>query len=191
MAIGPDVVDVLLDDHREVEGFLQELVAGAPVTDEEADRLLQIAIAELARHLVVEEEYLYPLVDQTLPDGHELAADGLANSHEALLLMKQLEGVPTSGPDRQTLSADLLHVVRRHIHETETVLFPELRRSLTPEQLGHLAGVVEMAKATAPTHAHPGAPHGTPWNQILTPGVGLVDKVRDAVTGRPTRPDQI
>jgi hypothetical protein len=48
-----------------------------------------------------------------------------------------------------------------------------------------------MAKTTAPTRPHPAAPDTPPWNTVLAPGAGLVDRIRDAVSRRPTRPQDL
>lgn len=41
-----------------------------------------------------------------------------------------------------------------------------------------------MAKKMAPTRPHPSAPDTPPGNKLLGPGVGLVDRARDLLTGR-------
>ncbi len=189
MPVGPDVVELLVEDHREIERLLDDAVDGAKLTADESDRRLAVGIAELARHIAVEEEYLYPLVREILPNGDRMSADGLSLDAEAEVLMKQLERSQRN--DRAPLVTDLVHILRRHVQTTEGDLFPALRHWCARDQLEHLAGVVELAKRTAPTHAHPKAPTSTPWNQILSPGIGLVDKARDAVTRRPTRPEQL
>ena len=42
------------------------------------------------------------------------------------------------------------------------------------------------SKKMAPTRPHPSAPDRPPANKILGPGVGLIDRMRDALTGRNT-----
>ncbi len=54
----------------------------------------------------------------------------------------------------------------------------------TDEELIRLGNRSEIAEEAAPTRPHPGTPATPPWNQIVEPAVGVVDKVRDAVTGR-------
>ena len=61
----------------------------------------------------------------------------------------------------------------------------------TEEDLRELGRKVERAKKLAPTRPHPNAPDEPPWNKILAPGAGLVDRVRDALTGRATSMDDI
>jgi len=45
---------------------------------------------------------------------------------------------------------------------------------------------VQQAKKLAPTRPHPSAPDKPPLNKVLGPPVGLVDRVRDALSGRAT-----
>jgi hypothetical protein len=186
-----DAVDVLNADHHEIELLLADVRSGEALPgDSTGERHLSVAIAEFARHIVIEEEYLYPLAQEVVPDGHRLAAEGVRQGRQAEEVMKRLEAA-TPTAERAPLVDELVGILARHVQLTEGDLFPALRQECEPDQLEHLAGVLELARRTAPSHAHPGAPHDTPWNQILAPGIGLVDKVRDAVRGRPTRPEDL
>lgn len=53
-----------------------------------------------------------------------------------------------------------------------------------PEALNELGDKVRTAKKTAPTRPHPSAPDTPPGNKLLGPGVGLMDRARDLLTGR-------
>jgi hypothetical protein len=45
---------------------------------------------------------------------------------------------------------------------------------------------VEMAEKVAPTRAHPESPHSELFHKVVGPGVGMVDRLRDALSGRMT-----
>jgi hypothetical protein len=45
---------------------------------------------------------------------------------------------------------------------------------------------VETAKKIAPTRPHPNAPNNEVFHKMVGPGVGLMDRVRDRLTGRTT-----
>ena len=45
----------------------------------------------------------------------------------------------------------------------------------------------ETAKKLAPTRPHPGAPNSEVFHKLVGPGVGLVDRLRDKLTGRATK----
>jgi Hemerythrin HHE cation binding domain. len=187
MADEPDLVDVLVADHDE----LRTLVAGLAAPDADNQDRLTVTIAELSRHLVVEEDYLYPAVREVVPDGVPLANEALAASAETERLAQHIERTSRTDTDHAGLVRSLSEAVHRHIEMTERALFPPLRQHCPPAQLRFLAGQAMMAKRTAPTRPHPHDPRTPPLNQIVTPGIGLVDRVRDALTGRPTKPDQL
>lgn len=180
--MGPDLVEILIADHREIDDLLTSARS-------DGRRTLDVAIAETIRHLVVEEDYIYPLIRELLPRGGASAGAALERSERAEALMKQLERAGDDDPDRERLLGELQALMRNHIKVMEGELLPALRQTCGPGQLEHLAGVIEMAKRTAPTRPHPGAPHHPPWNQILTPSIGIIDRIRDAMSRRPTKPD--
>ena len=45
---------------------------------------------------------------------------------------------------------------------------------------------VERAKKLAPTRPHPSAPHSELFHKTVGPGVGMIDRLRDKLTGRQT-----
>lgn len=46
---------------------------------------------------------------------------------------------------------------------------------------------VEAAKKLAPTRSHPSAPRSELFHKSVGPGVGMVDRLLDKLTGRHTR----
>ena len=81
-----------------------------------------------------------------------------------------------------TTKADTVGNARTMLVEQN--LFPMLRASCSPEALDRLGDKVRQAKKTAPTRPHPSAPDKPPANKLLAPGAGMVDRVRDALSGR-------
>jgi hemerythrin superfamily protein len=179
-----DMISVLVTDHREVEEMFTRLEQQSGQTGEDLKNLATQVVAELVRHSVAEEAYLYPTTREALPDGDALADQEIAEHAEAERTMKRLEALdPTDAEFWPTLTA-LMTEIRSHIQEEENDLFPRLREACTAEQLTELGGKVETAKKTAPTRPHPSAPDKPPANKLLAPGAGLVDRVRDALSGR-------
>jgi hypothetical protein len=78
-------------------------------------------------------------------------------------------------------------VLRDHVTDEERDQFPQLRATLSREQLVEIGGKVAAAKKAAPTRPHPNAPHSELFHKTLGPGVGLVDRLRDKLTGRPNK----
>jgi len=178
-----DLVSVLVEDHREVEAAFARFDA-LPPGDPRRRQVADEAIAELVRHSVAEEMYLYPTTRRALPDGDDLADHEIDEHATAERTMKQVEGVDVTDPRFDQLMAALMQEVRGHIEEEERDLFPRLQAALGAGELVELGGKVQQAKRLAPTRPHPSAPDRPPLNKVLAPGTGLVDRLRDALTGR-------
>ncbi|TDB70153.1 hemerythrin domain-containing protein [Micromonospora sp. KC723] len=180
-----DVVDILMADHREVEAIFVELESRQG-TPERRRQLADVVIAELVRHAVAEEAYVYPAARRALPDGDQVAEHEISEHADAERTMKELEALDPSDARFDELLAHLTRTIRHHVQDEESDLFPRLRAVLAREELVELAGKVQAAKKVAPTRPHPAAPDHPPANKLLAPGAGLVDRMRDALSGRPT-----
>jgi hemerythrin-like domain-containing protein len=181
---GRDMVEILKHDHREVEAMFRglETMRGAQA-GKAKKQLVAKATIELVRHSAVEEMYLYPAARKVLPDGDGLADEEIAEHAEAERLMKDLEDMPL-GTDYDAKLDKLMAAVRGHIKEEEQVLFVALSKACSPEELSDLGEKISAAKKLAPTRPHPDAPDTPPANMLAGPALGLVDRVRDAMSGR-------
>jgi hemerythrin superfamily protein len=178
-----DLIAVITADHREVERIFQELESGQG-SPEHRRALADHVITELVRHSVAEEQFMYPAARRHLDNGDELADHELQEHAEAEELMKQLENVPADDPRFDQLLGELMKDIRHHIKDEEEDLLPELRAACSEEDLRDLGEKVVKAKKLAPTRPHPAAPDKPPANLILDPGAGLIDRLRDALSGR-------
>ncbi|MEU6476413.1 hemerythrin domain-containing protein [Streptomyces sp. NPDC047017] len=183
MGHGGDVIHELTTDHREVEEIFAQIEA-LPAGDKRRKHLADQATIELVRHSVAEEMHLYPAVRRYLPDGDEIADREIQDHAEAERTMKELEGCQADDPRFDQFMSRLMREIREHLTDEEQNLFPRLRAAASPEDLEGLGEKVRGAKRTAPTRPHPSAPDTPPANKLLAPGAGLVDRIRDALSGR-------
>ena len=179
-----DVVDVLTTDHREVVALLAQIW-----TTDNPDRRRDLAdtvISELVRHAVAEEMYVYPAMREHLPDGDEAVEHDIDEHKEIERTLKELEKVEATDPRFTQVVRDLETKLAHHVEDEETEQFPQLRARIPVEKLVKLAGKVETAKKLAPTRPHPAAPNAALFHKVVGPGVGLVDRLRDKLSGRST-----
>jgi hemerythrin superfamily protein len=182
---GHDVIDILISDHRDVTALIGEIWT---ITDPMMRRdLTDTAISELVRHAVAEEMYVYPAMRKHLADGEKAVEHDIEEHKELERAMKELEDVDVSSTQFETALRQLETLLADHVQDEESQQFPELRLRIPQEELTELAGKVETAKKLAPTRPHPGAPHSELFHKLVGPGVGLVDRLRDKLTGRATR----
>ena len=178
-----DVIEILTTDHREV----LTLVGQIPAADPERRRdLADTVIAELMRHSVAEEMYVYPAMRDHLPDGESKVRHDVQEHQELEEVMKELEGVDAADPRFLEVLGRLEAILRDHVSDEETEQFPLLRAHLSRDQLVEMGQKVETAKKAAPTRPHPSAPHSELFHKLVGPGVGMVDRLRDKLTGRST-----
>ncbi|MGH3876711.1 MAG: hemerythrin domain-containing protein [Actinophytocola sp.] len=177
-----DLIDAIVADHRDVAALLDELEASGDARNRRS--LVERVITELVRHAVVEEQYLYPAARRALPDGDEMADHQLAGHAAAEQVMKKLSRTDPTTPAFDDLVGSLAASVRHHIQDAESDLLPRLRSACEGVELRELGLKYEQGKKLAPTRPHPAVPDHPPANKVLGPGVALVDRIRDALTGR-------
>jgi hemerythrin superfamily protein len=178
----PDVIELLEHDHREVEEMFAEF---DQATDPEERRTIaDKIIIELVRHSEAEEQAVYPAMRKALPDGDQIVEHEISEHSEAEEIMKKLDGMDPADAQFAALMGRLQSAIREHIKEEEGDAFPRFRQAAAPGELDKLATTVEMLKKIVPTRPHPSAPDHPPFNALLGPGAGLLDRVRDLLTGR-------
>lgn len=183
-----DVIEILIHDHREVESMFAELESlhgvDSPDGQQRRKDLAERVTIELVRHSVAEEAEVYPAVKKKISDAE---AEHARHEHaEAEETMKRLERLQPDDPEFDVQLALLMREIREHVAEEEGEMFPHMRRVLSTEELLDLGRRVESTKKLAPTRPHPSLPDEPPADKILGPVVGLLDRMRDAVSRRGT-----
>jgi hemerythrin superfamily protein len=181
---GIDVVDELTADHREATALLDEILT---TSDPKTRRdMADTAITELVRHSVAEEMYVYPVMRDAVPGGAEEVEHDIEEHKELERTMKQLEGCDADDPRFLELVRELRGQLHHHATDEETEQFPKLRANVSREKLVQMREQVERAKKLAPTRPHPDSPNSEVFHKLVGPGVGLMDRVRDKLSGRTT-----
>jgi hemerythrin superfamily protein len=179
-----DVVDILTSDHRDMLELVSE-IHGA--TDPAGRRdLADTLIAEIMRHAVAEEMFVYPAVEAHVPDGAAKVEHDKEEHQEIVELMKQMEDLDAADPTFMAQVSRLEAALRHHASDEENEQFPQLRAHIDRESLVEMGEKVQAAKHLAPTRPHPHAPHSALFHKTIGPGVGMIDRLRDALSGRQT-----
>ncbi|KAA0013859.1 hemerythrin domain-containing protein [Billgrantia pellis] len=179
-----DVVDILTIDHRQMEELLGR-IQHTPEPDQRRE-LADTLIAEVMRHAVAEEMHVYPVIEKYVPNGTDDVQHDKQEHDEIVQVMKQLEDADTSDPTFMDHVRKLDGLLRHHASDEEGEQFPKLRSHIPGEQLVDMGRKVETAKQLAPTRPHPSAPHSELFHKTVGPGVGMIDRLRDKLSGRMT-----
>lgn len=117
---GSDALQMLIEDHNRVKRNFQ---AFEHASDEEKKKLLAETLVELILHTKVEEQLVYPMLRQIDEDMFEEAKE---EHHVADLLIAELEQQAGSN-DVDAKFKVLGEIVKHHIQEEESEVFPKLR----------------------------------------------------------------
>lgn len=179
---GSDVTSILTTDHREMTDLIGQ-IESTPDTGQRRD-LADTVIAEVMRHAVAEEMYVYPAMEEHIPNGKEEVEHDKQEHDEIVQVMKQMEDTDAADPTFMELVRKLEGQLRHHADDEESDQFPKLRAHFPPEKLIDLGEKVQNAKKMAPTRPHPSAPHSELFHKSVGPGVGMVDRLMDKLKGR-------
>lgn len=174
-----DGIQVLVDDHREVENLFQQYEKSDDTGEQ--TRIVHQVIHELAVHGEIEELLFYPRLRAALPDGNSLADEAVHEHLEIKQTLNKLDKMTAEDDGFATLMQSLMAEVRHHVEEEENDIFPKIREAVAADQLDKLGTSLQGAKAIVPTRPHPSAPTGPVGKLATSPPVALIDRVRDQV----------
>jgi len=176
-----DALDALVADHRAIQKLFDAFDrAGDDGAADTRAALVQRACEELTIHTMLEEELLYPSAKQALADERETQVDESYVEHFLVkTLIAKFETLKADDAGFNATFRVMAEMVRHHIDEEESQLFPALRRSRLDaarlgEQIAHrreqlnrkleAAGsrlVGDMTFAVSPADIGAGHPNGS------------------------------
>jgi len=192
---GATVVALLGQEHHRLLRLCERATGvagpGPHGSEHEQGETVEVLSAVVSRHLSGEQQHLFPAVRRVLADGEALAAREIAADQAILQALRELEATAPDDTARAAATARVVDLLRQHVRRLDAEILPALASVLEESDLVRLGNRVEIAEEAGPTRPHPQAPDAPPWNRVVEPALGMVDKVRDVVSGRHTRPEDL
>jgi hemerythrin superfamily protein len=142
-----DAIELLKQDHREVEGLFKEFEQLEDDQDA-AGQVIETACAELKIHDRIETEIFYPAVREAA--GKEEIEDLLDEAeveHDTVReLIRKLESMDPTDDKRQAHFTVLMEYVKHHVKEEEKEMFPQVKK-LAELDLQALGAEMKVRKA--------------------------------------------
>ena len=138
----PDVVDMIMDDHREVERLFDRLMH----EPESRALVLPVVSALLIAHSRAEEAEVYPAAADEAGEADDVA-HSQAEHVEAEGILKKLAGMEPGDAGFETTLKELVDAVKHHVDEEESSVLPGLRSKLSAARLAELADAFSQARA--------------------------------------------
>lgn len=177
---GTDVVSFLEEQHEQVKTMFENVLAS---TGKEREKAFYALRRMLAVHETAEEEIVHPAARRALPDGEAIVKARLQEENEAKKTLAELERLDCSSSEFETKFRAFQQSVLAHAESEETQELARLATALDQSQLSRMKKAAKIAEAIAPTRPHAGV-ESAAGNLIAGPFVSMVDRVRDALTGK-------
>ena len=136
-----DVVDLIMQDHREFERMLDEL----RTSPEQRPTVLPVFTTLLTAHSRAEESDVYPAAAAAG------AADDVEHSQEEHVeadeLLAELATTDPDAPGFEEILAKVDESVRHHLEEEEETVLPKMRELIDADRLAELADAFAAARA--------------------------------------------
>lgn len=152
-----DVFDILQRDHDEVSALLEHLAVGPAASTGASEeelrlrkRLTDQLITEEARHEAAEDEYIWPVVRERVPDGNLLADQAATREQHAKKIRASLRKLSATDDEFDRLLIQYARDGRAHISYQETQVWPQLRQVLSQDEADDLARKLEQAAEKRP-----------------------------------------
>lgn len=172
-----DLISVLTEDHRDIQQLITELEY---LLDFERLRrsVTELMIAEMVRHAVAEEAYLYPVARARLPQGRLVVEQEIAGHEELEQILRQLGRPDQTRAEFSFHLSRLNAVARPHTQAEEDELFPLLARHLSLAELVDLGQKAAEAEDKASIRRYLAESDASLRDRMVTTGTTLVERVR-------------
>ena len=136
-----DATQLLQQDHDEVRNLFSKVRGG-----DASEAIVGTIIEELTIHTEIEEQELYPWVEQNVEGGADLVEEAHQEHAEAKELIAQLETLTPDDDGFMDVLTSLMEGVEHHAEEEEREMFPKIRKSSDEETRRQLGEALATAK---------------------------------------------
>ncbi|GAB1516209.1 hemerythrin domain-containing protein [Actinophytocola sp. KF-1] len=137
-----DVVDLIMQDHREVERLFDELKQHR----DKRPLLTPVLAAMLTAHSRAEESEVYPVAKKEAGEDEEVAHSQQEHAQAEEMLVR-LTGADPESPEYDRLLGELSEAVRHHVQEEESTVLPKMRDRLDERRRTELGAAFATSRA--------------------------------------------
>jgi len=130
----PQIYDILMHEHREVEQLLNQIIEGSP-DEQQIEHLYRT----LETHTHAEEQTLYQDLQET-EQTHDIVLEAIEEHHIANMLLKEIRALKPADERVAAKLTVLKENVLHHVQEEEQQMFPKSKQvmdSQWAEKMGH------------------------------------------------------
>lgn len=137
-----DVVDLIMQDHREVERLFRELKQNP----DKRPLLVPVLASVLTAHSRAEEAEVYPVAKKDAGEDEEIEHSQREHAEAEQLLAKLVSTNPATEEFDRVLN-ELVEAVTHHVEEEESTVLPGIRRRLDDQRRAELGKAFVASRA--------------------------------------------
>jgi len=137
----PNVIELLKQDHREVEGLF------ASFDNDPQSATAAKLCEELEVHTAAEETFVYPALREAVSGGEQLADEAEGEHAEAKQIIGRIKQTRDPGHLSEVM-AELKQAIEHHVEEEEGTVFPKMASDLGDTELDAMGANVQEFKAS-------------------------------------------
>jgi hemerythrin superfamily protein len=143
-----NAIDLIKDDHREVERLFSEFLAADGAVPAQLEDIFQQLERELLVHSDIEEQILYPAVEEFVPDEVD---EALHDHQEVKQILSDLMTIEIDDEEFEKKLITLMEQVQIHVQEEEASngILETARKNLSSQQLDLMARNIRQLKNKA------------------------------------------
>jgi hemerythrin-like domain-containing protein len=153
-----DAIVILKDEHKQIRQTFREFEKAGHRAQKRQQELVDRIIELLTVHTYIENEVMYPRVQQLLPDLRDDVLESYEEHHVADVLVMELASMDADDERFVAKTTVLIESVEHHMKEEEDEWFPQVRDGLGRKQLQEIGAEMLRAREKAPRRpSQPGA----------------------------------
>ena len=125
----PDPIEMLIQDHREVEGLFEKYRSSP------SPALIEEICTELTVHTDVEEKVVYPVLGSAVDGGAQMRSHAEDEHGEVTREILKIQKLGYDSPEVDASMQKIMQGVTEHVSEEEGQVFPAMRSQLSEERL--------------------------------------------------------
>ena len=125
-----DAIELLKQDHKEVDGLFKEFEKLEEDGEEAVEQVIATACTELKIHDKIEMEIFYPAVREAAEkeEVEDLLDEAEVEHSTVRQLIQTIEGMGASEEKRNAHFTVLMEYVKHHVKEEEKEMFPKIKK---------------------------------------------------------------
>jgi hemerythrin superfamily protein len=153
-----DAIVMLKDDHKAIRKLFREYEQAGKNAKARKGKLVDQILEALTVHTYIENEGMYPMVRELVPDLEQDILESFEEHHVADVLCTELAMLDPDDEHFDAKTTVLIESVTHHMDEEEQDWFPKVRAALGRKQLQDIgARMLELRKKSPRKPAQPGA----------------------------------